>query len=69
MYPETVIALARMSEINRRLSDPVKTHRYQANRLHTAAQRARRRAFVARVRRVVETVPRGQRIGRPAAAA
>ena len=69
MHPETVIALARMSEINRRLSDPLTTHRHQANRLHTAAQRARRRAFVARVRRVVETAARGQRLGRPAAAA
>ena len=69
MHPETVIAFARMSEINRQRFDPMVNHRHEAGRLHTAAQRARRRAFVARVGRAVRTTVRGQRIGRTTAAA
>jgi len=68
MHPETVIALARLSEINRRLSDPMANHRLEASGPRTAAQRARRRAFVARVRRAVHTAARGRRVGGPAAA-
>jgi len=68
MHPETVIALARMSEINRRLSDPMTSRRYEASRRHNEAQRARRRALVAHVRRAVHTAARGRRVGGPAAA-
>jgi hypothetical protein len=66
-----MIDVTRFSEINRQLSDPMTNHRYEAGRLHSAAQRARRRArrraFVVRVGRTVTI--RGHRIGRTAAAA
>ena len=68
MLPETMMALARMSEMNRRLFDPMTTHRDEASRLQTAAQRARRRAVVAHVRRAVHTAARGRRVRGPAAA-
>lgn len=68
MHPETVIALARMSEINRRLPDSIQSRRYEANKLHIAAQRARRRALVAHVRKAVHDAARGRRVGGPAAA-
>ena len=68
MLPETMMALARMSEMNRRLFDPTTTHRDEASRLQTAAQRARRRAVVAHVHRAVHTAARGRRVRGPAAA-
>lgn len=68
MHPETVIALAHISEINRRLADPMTSRRLEASTLYNSAQRARRRAYLAQVRRAVQTAARGRRIGGPAAA-
>ncbi len=69
MFPDTLLAIARISEINRELSQPMTTHRREAARQHSAAQRARRYEKVTRLGRAVSFAVRGQRIGRTATAA
>ena len=42
MHPETVIAVMRVSDLNRQLSHPMTVHRQEANRLRRQAGRGRR---------------------------
>jgi hypothetical protein len=67
MHPETIIALARISELKRELSQPMLQHQYVAIQRRIAAGRARRRAAVNNVRRAIRMVAGGVRTGRTVA--
>ena len=64
MHPETVIALMRVSDLNRQLSHPMTVHRHEANRLRWQAGRGRRIGLARTVVRAVRTAVSGDRIGR-----
>ncbi len=61
MYPATILAMARISEMNRELSAPVLLRRHQANQRRAEVRRAARHMLVARTRRVVSTRVIGRR--------
>jgi len=61
MYPATIFAMARISEMNRELSAPVLLRRHEANERRAAVRRAHRHELVARTRRVVVTRVIGRR--------
>jgi hypothetical protein len=67
MHPETIFALARISELKRELSQPMLQHQYVAIQRRIAAGRARRRAAVNHVRRAIRMVAGGVRTGRTVA--
>ena len=61
MYPATIFAMARISEMNRELSAPALLRRHEANARRTEVRRAHRHELVARTRRVVVTRVIGRR--------
>jgi predicted Zn-dependent protease len=67
MNPETMFALARISELKRELSHPMLQHRYVVNQGRIAARRARRRAAINHVGRAIRLVVPGVRTGRAVA--
>jgi hypothetical protein len=69
MFPETVFAMLRISEMNRERSHPMTMHRHEATKKRYAAGRVQRRDAVNRIGRAFRTVLGGQRIRRTAPAA
>jgi hypothetical protein len=61
MYPETMFAVARITELNRELSAPMLLRRHEANLQRAEVRRARRRRLVARARRVLWSQAIGRR--------
>ena len=63
MNQEAMLALARISELQREISHPMLHHRYVADQRRIAAGRAKRRAAVNNVGRAIRMVVRGVRPG------
>jgi hypothetical protein len=69
MHPETVFAIARISDMKRELSHPMTGHRYEANSQRRAANRAPWIVWAGGVGRAPRSVVSGHRIGRAEQAA
>jgi hypothetical protein len=61
MYPETLLAMARIAEMKRELAQSMTVRRYEAGQLRDAARRARKRTLAASTGRLVTTIGRRRR--------
>ena len=62
MNPDTVLAMARISELNRQRSDPMTGFRHEANSLRRQARRDRRISLAGRVGAAFRTAVSGHRM-------